>query len=247
MPERPPPRSLWLVLPTYQEIENIERALRAVHAALAGCGLEDSHVLVVDDSSPDGTAQRAKELGDELPGLEVLVRPEREGLGRAYIDGFGYAISHGADCLLQMDADLSHDPADISRLLGAVRAGADVAIGSRYVAGGGVADWGLLRRLLSRGGSLYARSVLGLEIRDLTGGFKCLRTGVLQAIDLPSVQAQGYGFQIEVTNRAIRAGFEVVEVPIVFRDRKAGISKMSPRIAVEAFLLVPRLRARPRR
>jgi dolichol-phosphate mannosyltransferase len=244
--DRPALGPLWLVLPTYQEIENIEPVLRAVHAALSSCDLPEFRILVVDDSSPDGTAERARELQAELPELEVLVRPQRQGLGRAYVHGFAHAVAHGADVLVQMDADFSHDPADIPRLLTAVRAGADMAIGSRYTPGGGVEDWGLPRRLLSRGGSVYSRLVLGLDIADLTGGFKCFRSAVLAAIDPETIEAQGYGFQIEVTNRTVRAGFRVVEVPIVFRDRQHGKSKMNARIAAEALFLVPRLRLRAR-
>ncbi|NEK58005.1 polyprenol monophosphomannose synthase [Geodermatophilus sabuli] len=244
---RPAPRSLWVVLPTYQEIENVERVVRAVHAVLGGCGVEETAILVVDDSSPDGTAARARELARELPGVHVLVRDEREGLGPAYAAGFAHAVARGADCLLQMDADLSHDPADIPRLVAAVQAGADIAVGSRYVPGGGVSDWGLVRRLLSRGGSLYARTLLGVGVRDLTAGFKCLRAEAVAAIDVPSAQAHGYSFQIEVTYRALRAGLRVVEVPIVFHERSHGRSKMTTRIALEALVLVPRLRfTRPR-
>jgi dolichol-phosphate mannosyltransferase len=244
--DRPALGPLWLVLPTYLEIENIEPVLRAVHAALSSCDLPEFRILVVDDSSPDGTAERARELQAELPEVEVLVRPQRQGLGRAYVHGFTHAVAHGADVLLQMDADFSHDPADIPRLVAAVRDGDDMAIGSRYTPGGGVVNWGLWRRVLSRGGSIYARLVLGLDIADLTGGFKCFRAAVLQAIDPETIEAQGYGFQIEVTNRAVRAGFRVVEVPIVFRDRQHGKSKMTARIAAEAFFLVPRLRLKAR-
>ncbi len=240
-------RSLWVVLPTYQEIESIERVLRAVHRVLATCGVEETAVLVVDDSSPDGTAARAREVAGELPGVHVLVRGEREGLGPAYVAGFAHAVARGADCLLQMDADLSHDPADIPRLVAALQDGADVAVGSRYVPGGGVSDWGRARRLLSRGGSLYARILLGVGVRDLTAGFKCLRAEVLAAIDVGSVQAHGYSFQIEVTHRALLAGFRVVEVPIVFHERSHGQSKMTIRIALEALAVVPRLRFAARR
>jgi dolichol-phosphate mannosyltransferase len=248
-PSSTDPRAIgpvWLVLPTYQEIENIEPVLRAVHAALSSCDLPAFRILVVDDSSPDGTAERARAVSAELPQVEVLVRPQRQGLGRAYVHGFTHAVLHGADVLLQMDADFSHDPADIPRLVAAVRDGNDMAIGSRYTPGGGVADWGLSRRLLSRGGSVYARLVLGLDVADLTGGFKCFRAAVLQAIEPETIEAQGYAFQIEVTNRAVRAGFRVVEVPIVFRDREHGTSKMNARIAAEALLLVPRLRRKGR-
>jgi dolichol-phosphate mannosyltransferase len=234
----------WLILPTYDEAENIEAIARAADAVLAAASPDGHRILVVDDGSPDGTGQIADRLATELPAVEVLHRAERQGLGPAYLAGFAHALGAGATHVMEMDADFSHDPADLARLLQAAQDGADVALGSRYVPGGGVSDWGLGRRLISRGGSWYARRVLGLRVRDLTGGFKCFRREVLDAIDLESVRSQGYAFQVELTYRAVRAGFDIVEVPIVFRDRRLGRSKMSWRIAGEAMLLVPRLRKR---
>lgn len=228
----------WLVLPTYNEAENLERFVRAVLAAAP-----ELHVLVVDDSSPDGTGDIADRLAGELPGVEVLHRAAKEGLGRAYLAGFERALADGAELVLEMDADFSHDPADLPRLLAAAER-ADLVLGSRYVKGGGVRDWGLLRRLVSRGGSWYARMILRVPVRDLTGGFKCFRRGVLERLDLDAVHADGYGFQIELTYRALQAGFTVEEVPIVFRDRQAGSSKMTARIAVEAVWKVPALKLR---
>ncbi|HEU0318977.1 MAG TPA: polyprenol monophosphomannose synthase, partial [Solirubrobacteraceae bacterium] len=199
-------------------------------------------VLVVDDSSPDRTGVIADRLAAADDRVEVLHRVHREGLGPAYLAGFRHALAGGAGRVLEMDADFSHDPADLARLLAAVDAGADLALGSRYVAGGAVTDWGLLRRALSRGGCLYAQAVLGLPIKDLTGGFKCFRREVLEAIDLDSVHSHGYAFQVELTYRALARGFRVAEVPIVFRDRRLGRSKMSPAIAIEACWMLPRLR-----
>jgi dolichol-phosphate mannosyltransferase len=241
---RPVAETAWLILPTFDEAENVERIVRAASDVLRdACGDGGYRILVVDDSSPDGTGQIADRLAGELAGVEVLHRPERQGLGPAYLAGFAHALDHGADYVFEMDADFSHDPRDLARLLVAVReGGADVALGSRYVAGGGVSDWGVLRRCISRGGSLYASIVLGLRLRDLTGGFKCFRADVLRAIGLDTVRSRGYAFQVELTYRAVRSGFRVVEVPITFRDRELGRSKMSWRIAGEAMLLVPRLR-----
>jgi len=232
----------WLILPTYNEAENVERFVRAVLEQLATVA-PDHHVLVVDDSSPDGTGDIADRLAAELEPVEVLHRSAKEGLGRAYLAGFEYALRRDAALVLEMDSDFSHDPADLPRLITAA-ANADLVLGSRYVEGGGVRDWGLLRRLVSRGGSWYARVLLGVPVRDLTGGFKCFRREVLDALDLEGVHADGYGFQIELTYRAQRAGFRIVEVPIQFRDREAGRSKMSARIAVEAVWKVPALRWR---
>jgi dolichol-phosphate mannosyltransferase len=232
----------WLVLPTYNEAPNLEPFVRAVLPQLAAAAPEH-HVLVVDDSSPDGTGEIADRLAAELPQVQVLHRREKEGLGRAYLAGFHYALDAGADFVLEMDSDFSHDPKDLPRLLEAAK-DADLVLGSRYIDGGGVSDWGLTRRLISRGGSSYARHVLGIPVRDLTGGFKCFRREVLETLDLESIHADGYGFQIELTYCAIKAGFRVVEVPIVFRDRQAGVSKMSARIAVEAVWKVPALRMR---
>ena len=234
----------WLILPTYNEAENIERIVRAADAVLADAAPEGHRILVVDDSSPDGTGEIADGLAGALGSVEVLHRAQRQGLGPAYLAGFAYALGRDASHVMEMDSDFSHDPADLARLLAAVRDGADLALGSRYVAGGGVTDWGLLRQFVSRGGSWYARVVLGLEVRDLTGGFKCFRRAVLEAIDLPTVRSQGYAFQVELTYRAVNAGFRVVEVPITFRDRQLGHSKMSWRIAAEAMFLVPQLRKR---
>jgi dolichol-phosphate mannosyltransferase len=199
-------------------------------------------VLVVDDDSPDGTGEIADRLAAAHEWVQVLHRSEKNGIGPAYLAGFRHALEHGAAYVMEMDSDFSHDPADLARLLAAVAGGADLALGSRYVPGGGVSDWGLLRRLVSEGGSTYARLVLGLRVHDLTGGFKCFRREVLEAIHFDGVRSQGYAFQVELTYRAVRAGFRVQEVPIVFRDRQRGQSKMSWRIAAEAMWLVPRLR-----
>ena len=232
----------WLVLPTFNEAENIEPIVRAALGNLAATGLPH-RILVVDDNSPDGTGAIADRLAGELDELEVLHRERKEGIGPAYLAGFDRALSAGADLLLEMDSDFSHDPADLPRLVAAA-ADADLVLGSRYVEGGGVTDWGLGRRLISRGGSLYAKALLGVPVNDLTGGFKCFRREVLERLDLSGVGTDGYGFQIEMTYRTIRAGFRVKEVPIVFRDRRVGASKMSARIAVEAFWKVPALRFR---
>lgn len=230
----------WLILPTYNEAENVESIVRAALPHLESTGLEH-HILVVDDGSPDGTGQIADRLAGELETVEVLHRHQKQGIGPAYIAGFRHALAAGADLLMEMDADFSHDPADLPRLITAA-AEADLVLGSRYVRGGGVTDWGLGRRIISRGGSLYARTVLGIPIDDLTGGFKCFRRATLEGLDLTAVGTDGYGFQIEVTYRAVQAGYRVLEVPIVFRDRRVGSSKMSTRIAVEAFWKVPALR-----
>lgn len=232
----------WLVLPTYNEAENIEAIVGAVLPRLAEAAREHT-LLVVDDSSPDGTGVIADRLAIEHDAVEVLHRAGKEGLGRAYIAGFRRALDAGAELLMEMDADFSHDPADIPRLVEAT-SGADLVLGSRYVPGGGVEGWELHRRLLSRGGCWYARTILGVPVRDLTGGFKCFRRGVLETIDLDDVQADGYGFQIEMTYRTLRAGLRVKEVPIVFHERRAGDSKMDARIAAEAVWKVPALRRR---
>jgi dolichol-phosphate mannosyltransferase len=234
----------WLILPTYNEAENLEAIVLASGEVLDQAEPAGFRVLVVDDGSPDGTGEIADRLACEQDWVEVLHRAEKSGIGPAYLAGFRHALDRGAGYLLEMDSDFSHDPRDLARLLAAVHAGADLALGSRYVPGGGVRDWGLLRRLISEGGSTYARWVLGLRVRDLTGGFKCFRREVLEAIHFDGVRSQGYAFQVELTYRAVRAGFNVVEVPIVFRDRQRGQSKMSWRIAVEAMWLVPRLRFR---
>jgi dolichol-phosphate mannosyltransferase len=198
---------------------------------------------VVDDNSPDGTGRLADRLAAEFDEVEVLHRPGKEGLGRAYLAGFGRALDSGAELVLEMDADFSHDPADLPRLIEAASR-ADLALGSRYVRGGGVSDWGLVRRALSRGGCWYAQHILGIPVRDLTGGFKCFNRRVLEGIELDHVHADGYGFQIELTYYALKAGFTVEEVPITFRERQVGTSKMSPRIALEAVWKVPALRMR---
>jgi dolichol-phosphate mannosyltransferase len=238
------PHVPWVVLPTYNEAENLEAIVAAIVPILRDArGAGGFHVLVVDDDSPDGTGRIADRLAAEVPELSVLHRRVREGLGPAYLAGFAEALEGGASHVVEMDADFSHEPHDLPRLLAAAE-GADLVLGSRYVPGGIVTDWGLARRLVSRGGSWYARRVLGLELRDLTGGFKCFRRDVLEAIDLPTIRSRGYAFQVELTYRATRAGFRVLEVPIVFRDRRLGRSKMSWRIALEAMLLVPQLRRR---
>ncbi|MCW2991693.1 MAG: glycosyl transferase family 2 [Solirubrobacterales bacterium] len=232
----------WIVLPTFDEAENLEAIVAAILPVMReAVGRDGFRVLVVDDSSPDGTGAIADRLAAAEPELEVLHRAEREGLGMAYLAGFAVALAGGATHVVEMDADFSHEPHDLPRLLAAAR-DADLVLGSRYVAGGVVADWGLVRKFVSRGGSAYARRVLGVGVRDLTGGFKCFRREVLEAIDLPGVRSHGYAFQVELTYRAVQAGFRVVEIPIVFRDRRLGRSKMSWRIAAEAMLLVPQLR-----
>jgi len=204
-----------------------------------------ARILVVDDSSPDGTGEIADRLSTEDPSVAVLHRPRKEGLGPAYIAGFRRALAEGAGLVIEMDSDFSHDPQRLPALLAAAE-DADLAIGSRYVEGGGTADWGLVRRAISRGGSAYARLVLGLRVKDLTGGFKCFRREVLEAIDLDSIEARGYAFQVEMTYRALQSGFKVVEVPIVFRDRQVGSSKMDRSIVAEAIWRVPLLRLRNR-
>jgi len=227
----------WLVLPTYNEAENVEPLVEAARAKLP----PTAQVLIVDDSSPDGTGEIADRLAGRHENVQVLHRPRKEGLGPAYIAGFRYALERGAGFVLEMDADFSHDPAYLPRLLDAAKR-ADLVLGSRYVPGGGVSDWGPLRRAVSRGGSSYARRVLGVEVRDLTGGFKCFRREVLEAIDLDQISTRGYAFQVEMTYRAIRLGFKVVEVPIVFRERRVGTSKMDLAIVAEAVWRLPLLR-----
>jgi dolichol-phosphate mannosyltransferase len=234
----------WLVLPTYNEAENIERFVEAVLPQLAKASPEH-RVLIVDDNSPDGTGEIADRLAVERPEVAVLHRPGKQGLGRAYLAGFGEALTGGAELVMEMDSDFSHDPRDIPRLIEAAD-GADLVLGSRYVPGGGVTDWGPVRRAVSRGGCIYAQAILRVPVRDLTGGFKCFHRRVLEALDLEAVHADGYGFQIEMTYRAIKAGFHVREVPIVFRDREVGTSKMNWRIAVEAVWKVPALKAKLR-
>ena len=219
-PERGP---VWLVLPTYEEATNIERLVEQARAKLPA----DAQVLIVDDNSRDGTGEIAARLAAEHEAVHVLHRPAKEGLGPAYIAGFRQALASGAGFVVEMDSDFSHEPAYLPRLLEAAER-ADIVIGSRYVPGGGVSDWGPLRRAISRGGSAYAQFVLGLAVRDLTGGFKCFRREVLEALDLDAIRSRGYAFQVEMTYRAIELGFDVVEVPIVFRDRQAGSVEDEP-------------------
>jgi dolichol-phosphate mannosyltransferase len=229
-----------ICLPTYNELPNLEPMLRALHPLLRA----GDRVLVVDDASPDGTGEHADRLAAELAFIEVLHRPRKEGLGPAYRDAFARALADGAELVLEMDCDFSHDPADVPRLIAAAEAGADVVLGSRYVAGGGVSNWGRGRRLISRIASVYTELFLHMGVRDPTGGFKCFRRSVLETLDLGAVTARGYAFQIELTYRAKRAGFRVVEVPIVFADRTRGRSKMSRAIVLEAIWRVPLLRLR---
>jgi len=231
-------RGIWVVLPTYNEAENLAAVSRAILAALP-----EATLLVVDDNSPDGTGRLADELAAADPRIRVRHRPGKAGLGRAYLDGFRVALAGGAQIVCQMDADFSHDPALLPELVRPIEAGeADLVIGSRYVAGGRVEDWGLGRRLVSRGGSLFARTVLGLGPHDLTGGFKAWRAATLAAIPFEGIHSGGYVFQIEMTYRADRLGARIVERPIVFRDRRVGRSKMSRRIVAEALLVVLQLR-----
>jgi len=223
-------------LPTYNERENVERMARAL-------GEHGVRVLVIDDNSPDGTGEIADRLAAELDYVDVLHRPRKEGLGPAYLDGFGRALAEGADLVMEMDCDFSHDPADVPRLIAAASE-ADLVVGSRYVDGGSVGNWGPLRRLVSAGGSWYARLVLGVPIRDLTAGFKCIRREVLERIELDTIAAKGYAFQIEMTYRTLKAGFRVRELPIAFVDRAHGGSKMSKAIVLEAVWRVPLMRVR---
>ena len=226
-------------VPTYNERDNVEALVRALGDVL---DTSRDRVLVIDDGSPDGTGGIADRLAEELPWLDVLHRTTKEGIGRAYLAGFERALATGAELVLEMDCDFSHAPRDVPRLIATCEGGADLALGSRWVKGGGTENWGLLRRFISRGGSLYARLVLGVGVRDLTGGFKCFRRAVLETIDLDAIAARGYGFQIEGTYRALRAGFRVVEIPITFVDRRVGESKMSGAIVLEAMRQVPVLR-----
>jgi dolichol-phosphate mannosyltransferase len=237
----PPPRTdgVWVILPTYNEAENLEQLVGAVLERLPA----PRRVLIVDDNSPDGTGELADRLAASDESISVLHRERKEGLGPAYLAGFRIALDAGAERIIEMDADFSHDPAYLPGLIEATER-ADLAIGSRYVPGGGVTEWGALRRLISRGGSAYARLALGLPIRDLTGGFKCFRRIVLESIDLETIEARGYAFQVETTYRAIKAGFRVVEVPIVFKDRADGRSKMTKAIVAEAIWRVPAMRLR---
>jgi dolichol-phosphate mannosyltransferase len=230
------PRVL-VIVPTYNERDNLPAVIAAVHKHLP-----IGDLLIVDDNSPDGTGQLADQLAAADAQLHVLHRPGKQGLGTAYIAGFHWALEKDYEYIFEMDCDFSHDPAYLPQLLGTAERGADLVLGSRYVRGGGTVNWGPLRKVISRGGSLYARTILGVPVNDLTGGFKCFRRRVLEAIDLDTVSAQGYGFQIEMTYRTLKRGFKVVEVPIVFVDRRVGQSKMSRKIFLEALTLVWRLR-----
>jgi dolichol-phosphate mannosyltransferase len=233
------PRAV-LCLPTYNERENLEAMIRALGDVL---DTSRDRVLVIDDGSPDGTGEIADRLAAELPWVSVLHRPAKAGIGPAYVAGFRQALAEGAELVLEMDCDFSHDPADVPRLIAAANA-ADLVLGSRYAPGGGTANWGLLRRIVSRGGCLYAQVILGMRIRDLTGGFKCFRSETLEAIDLGALSAHGYAFQIEASYRVKRAGLRIVEVPITFVERRAGASKMTGSIVAEAMWRVPLLRLR---
>jgi dolichol-phosphate mannosyltransferase len=242
----PGPR-VWLTVPTFNESGNVERIVRGALAQLEICAPGDHRVVIVDDASPDGTGLIADALAVELAAVEVVHRPGKQGLGRAYRAGFERALAGGAELVIVMDADYSHDPAHLPALLAAAR-DADLVLGSRYVAGGAILQWPWLRRVLSRAGSLYARTILGVGVRDLTGGFRCIRREVLESVDVATLRSQGYVFNIEFSYRALRAGYRVVEVPIIFRDRTVGESKISLTIAIEALWLVPGLRwHRPRR
>jgi len=236
---RAPPRRALICLPTYDERDNLRQMVAAIHRVVPAVD-----VLVIDDNSPDGTGQLADELAAHDTRVKVLHRAGKEGLGKAYLAGFAWALQRDYGLVLEMDCDFSHDPRYLPDMLAAAER-ADLALGSRYVAGGGTVNWGLARKVISRGGSLYARLILGLRVRDLTGGFKCFRREVLEGIDLPSVECTGYAFQIELTFRAVRAGFRVEEVPIVFVDRRVGHSKMSRRIVLEAVRKVWSIRFSP--
>jgi dolichol-phosphate mannosyltransferase len=226
-----------ICIPTYNERDNLEPIVRAVLAAEPR-----ADILVVDDNSPDGTGHLADELAQKEPRVRVLHREKKEGLGRAYLHAFRWALSQGYALVIEMDADFSHHPKYLPHLIDQALGGADLVLGSRYVEGGGTVNWGVGRKIISRGGSLYARSVLGIGVHDLTGGFKCFNRRVLEAIDLDSVKSSGYGFQIELTYRTLKKGFQVKEVPIVFEDRRVGQSKMSRKIFLEAFTMVWKLR-----
>jgi dolichol-phosphate mannosyltransferase len=227
-----------VIIPTYDEVENLEPIATAVLAADPRLEL-----LVVDDNSPDGTGEKADALAAQHPRVHVLHRAAKQGLGRAYLAGFDWALARPYECVFEMDADFSHDPRYLPRFLDEIDRGFDVVLGSRYVHGGGTLNWGLRRKLVSRGGSLYARTILGVPIHDLTGGFKCFRREALEALDLSTVRASGYAFQIELTYRALRRGFKVSEIPIIFEDRRVGKSKMSRAIFLEAVAMVWKLRA----
>ena len=227
-------------LPTYDERANLERMIRALQPVLR----DGDRVLVIDDNSPDGTGAIADSLAVELPFVSVLHRPLKEGLGPAYLAGFRRALDDGAELVLEMDCDFSHDPADVPRLIAAAEDGADLVLGSRYVPGGSIPNWTLARRAVSAAGNLYARIWLQSPIHDLTGGYKCYRRALLEGLDLDTIQAKGYAFQIETTYRARRAGYRVIEIPIAFVDRERGVSKMRGAIVLEAIWQVPLLRLR---
>jgi len=227
-------------LPTYNERENLPRMIEALHGVLR----DGDRVLVIDDSSPDGTGELADRLAETHDFVDVLHREEKEGLGRAYIAGFERVLETDAELVLEMDCDFSHDPADVPRLIEAAEAGADLVLGSRYVAGGGTRNWGIVRRLISRGGSVYTAVFLHMGVKDPTGGFKCFRRGVLERLDLKGITPRGYAFQIETTWRVKQLGFGVVELPITFVDREVGQSKMSRAVVLEAIWRVPLLRVR---
>jgi len=225
-----------VIIPTYNERENLASLIPAIFE------IEEAlDILVVDDGSPDGTGELVETFTKQTTRVQMLQRGSKQGLGTAYLDGFKYALPRGYDYMVQMDADFSHRPEDLPRLLRAAE-DADLVIGSRKVPGGRVENWSFVRRFVSNGGSVYARTLLGLPIKDCTGGFKCFRRRVLEALDLDNVRSNGYGFQVEMNYLCHRAGFKVIEVPIVFPDRTAGQSKMSARIFLEAASLVWQLR-----
>jgi dolichol-phosphate mannosyltransferase len=226
-----------IVIPTYDERDNLQALAKGIFEQLP-----EAHLLVVDDASPDGTGDLADEMAQQDERVHVIHRPGKLGLGTAYVTGFRYGLARDYDYFFEMDADFSHNPKYLPQILARARDGADVVLGSRYVAGGGTVNWGLRRKVLSAGGSLYARTILGVKVRDLTGGFKCFRRRVLEAIDLTAVRSEGYSFQIEMTYRAVKEGFKVVEIPIVFEDRRVGQSKMSRAIFLEGILMPWRLR-----
>ena len=234
------PGPAWIVLPTYCEAENVERMVRALRAVAP----PDARVLVVDDASPDGTGLLADRLAAADPQVSVLHRGAKRGLGPAYVAGFDHALAGGAGTVCEIDCDFSHEPETMLRLLDAVAGGADLAIGSRYVGGGRVEGWTPWRRAVSRAGCAYARAVLRVPVRDLTGGCKCFRAAALEAIDFRSARARGYAFQVELTYRALRAGLHVVELPIAFRERREGESKMTGGVALEAAWRIPAMRLR---
>ena len=226
-----------IIIPTYNERDNIEPLAAAIFAQLP-----EVNVLIVDDGSPDGTGELADQLSRDDARVAVLHRSGKLGLGTAYVAGFRWALARDYEYVLEMDADFSHDPTHLPELLARAQSDADLVLGSRYITGGGTVNWGLVRQAISRGGNFYARAVLGMPVADMTGGFKCFRRRVLEAIDLESVRSEGYGFQVEMTYRALRLGFNVVEVPIIFADRRVGQSKMSKAIVAEAMLMVWRIR-----